>query len=333
MSTEPNPLRVLGSVQRRSHVRTAPVRAAALLLFLAVLALGGGLLIFWASPTPPVQAQDDSVPTRPTGLATEPSHDSVKLSWEDPDDDSITHYQVFRRDRDIHDVGEFITIEDDAGTTVAKYTDTDVEPEKKYVYRVKAVNANGASPWSTFARADTPAAPEPTPTPTPEPNTPATGAPVISGTAQVGETLMALTTGIADADGLTNPTYSYQWMANEGSDADIPSATSASYTLVDADVGKFIKVGVSFTDDANNKESLLDPHDGGRDGVFAGIWRASGDEDLTGPFVVQCKFTKACLHSGSASLNLLFSSHPGRFHCRSDQRPEPSRRGTRWPFG
>ena len=38
-------------------------------------------------------------------------------------------------------------------------------------------------------------------------------------------------------------------------------------------------------------ESYLDTHDGGRDGAFAGIWRASGDEDLTGPFVVQCKFT------------------------------------------
>ena len=38
-------------------------------------------------------------------------------------------------------------------------------------------------------------------------------------------------------------------------------------------------------------ESYLDTHDGGRDGAFAGIWRASGGEDLTGPFVVQCKFT------------------------------------------
>ena len=38
-------------------------------------------------------------------------------------------------------------------------------------------------------------------------------------------------------------------------------------------------------------ESYLDTHDGGRDGAFAGIWRASGAEDLMGPFVIQCKFT------------------------------------------
>ena len=37
------------------------------------------------------------------------------------------------------------------------------------------------------------------------PNTAATGAPTITGTAQVGETLTAVTTGIADADGLTSP--------------------------------------------------------------------------------------------------------------------------------
>ena len=36
------------------------------------------------------------------------------------------------------------------------------------------------------------------------PNSPATGAPTISGTAQVGETRTAEITGIADADGLDN---------------------------------------------------------------------------------------------------------------------------------
>ena len=41
-------------------------------------------------------------------------------------------------------------------------------------------------------------------------NSPATGAPTISGTAQVGQTLTADTSGISDADGLTNLAYSYQ---------------------------------------------------------------------------------------------------------------------------
>ena len=89
------------------------------------------------------------------------------------------------------------------------------------------------------------------------PNSPATGAPTITGTAQVGETLTADTAGIADADGLTNVSYSYQWAANDGSsDTDIQDATGSSYTLVDADEGKTVRVKVSFTDDAGNDETL-----------------------------------------------------------------------------
>ena len=89
---------------------------------------------------------------------------------------------------------------------------------------------------------------------TPPPaNSPATGAPTITGTAQVGETLTAEPGGIEDADGLDNVGYSYQWLANG---ADITGATSPSYTLVDADKGKTIQVMVSFRDDKNNPETL-----------------------------------------------------------------------------
>ena len=91
----------------------------------------------------------------------------------------------------------------------------------------------------------------------PRANSPATSAPIITGTAQVGETLTADTTGIADADGLNYVSFSYQWIRNDGStDTDITSATGSSYTLVDTDEGKSIKVRVSFTDDAGNAESL-----------------------------------------------------------------------------
>ena len=38
-------------------------------------------------------------------------------------------------------------------------------------------------------------------------------------------------------------------------------------------------------------ESFLDSSDGGRDGAFRGTWGVSGQEDLTGAFVIQCKFT------------------------------------------
>ena len=89
-------------------------------------------------------------------------------------------------------------------------------------------------------------------------NTPATGAPTITGTAQVGQTLTAGTTAIMDADGLTSVSYTYQWIrvATDNTETNISGATASTYTLVAADQGKTIKVKVSFTDDASNAETL-----------------------------------------------------------------------------
>ena len=89
------------------------------------------------------------------------------------------------------------------------------------------------------------------------PNSAATGAPTIGGTAQVGQTLTASTSGITDSDGLSNATFAYQWLSSDGtSDSDISGATSSAYTLVEADEGKSIKVRVSFTDDRGQQETL-----------------------------------------------------------------------------
>ena len=123
---------------------------------LTLLAVGGGLLSLHFAGVSPALAQDGSVPDQPTGLAAEASHDSVELTWDDPEDNSITHYQVLRRDRDIHDTGEFVTIDSDTGSAATSYTDDTVEPEKRYVYRVVAVNAS-------TARVNGPSSPGPTP--------------------------------------------------------------------------------------------------------------------------------------------------------------------------
>ena len=85
----------------------------------------------------------------------------------------------------------------------------------------------------------------------------ATGAPAVSGTARVGETLTASTSGIADADGLSGAVFAFQWLSNSGgADAEIAGATGAGYTLTDAERGRTVKVRVSFTDDAGNVETL-----------------------------------------------------------------------------
>ena len=85
-------------------------------------------------------------------------------------------------------------------------------------------------------------------------NSPATGQPTISGTAQVGQLLTADTSGISDDDGLDNVSYSYQWLTSR--DAEIDGATSSAYTVQSSDNGKVIKVRVTFEDDAGNDESL-----------------------------------------------------------------------------
>ena len=91
-------------------------------------------------------------------------------------------------------------------------------------------------------------------------NDPATGMPTISGTARVGETLTAVTTGIADADGPASPTYGYQWIrvdADGTSNAtDVVGETADTYVPVEADDGKKLRVKVSFTDDDSTDEEL-----------------------------------------------------------------------------
>ena len=79
------------------------------------------------------------------------------------------------------------------------------------------------------------------------------GAPVITGTAQVGQTLTAGTSAITDANGLDNAAFAYEWLRDA---AAIASATSSTYVVAGADEGHAIKVRVSFTDDDDFSESL-----------------------------------------------------------------------------
>ena len=89
-------------------------------------------------------------------------------------------------------------------------------------------------------------------------NSEPTGAPFITGAAEVGEDLTALTRPDRRWDGLTSPGYAYQWVrvASGGAETDIPGARSSTYTVQAADVGSQLKVRVSFTDDRDNPETL-----------------------------------------------------------------------------
>ena len=110
--------------------------------------------------TPAVPAPAPAVPAKPRGLTTVPSHDTVTLSWDAPNDASITGYVILRRDKTLQPRGTFFTVAPNTGTVATTYTDATVEPEKQYVYRIKAINIHGVSALSSWARGYTPAAPE-----------------------------------------------------------------------------------------------------------------------------------------------------------------------------
>ena len=131
-------------------------------------------------------------------------------------------------------------------TQVTRTVITNLEAETAYDVRVHSTNAIGNSQWVQSATAfSTLATPPPT-----------GGAPTITGTAQVGRTLTASPGTITDADGLTNASYSYQWILVDGADEeDISGRTGATYNLTNSQVGKTIRVRASFTDDAGNAES------------------------------------------------------------------------------
>ena len=115
--------------------------------------------------TEPQQQQQEpsGPPAKPTGLATTVSHNTVTLTWANPNDDSITGYVILRRDKDIHDEGIFLTVAPDTGSAETTYIDASIEPERRYVYRIKAINAGGVSERSSWVRAYTPAVPDPAP--------------------------------------------------------------------------------------------------------------------------------------------------------------------------
>ena len=183
-------------------------------------------------------------PPAPTNLVvSDNGNGTLTLTWHAPDDDGVTGYQILRR-RPNEGESTLLVHVVDTGSTDTTWTDGDVTMGTRHVYRVKAINDAGLSQMSNLARA--------TPTSPPE-NNAATGVATITGTAQVGETLTADTSGISDVDGLDNAVFSYQWLAD---DVDISGATSSTYTLAATDEGKAVKAKVSFTDDAGNDETL-----------------------------------------------------------------------------
>ena len=188
-----------------------------------------------------------TVPGAPTGLtATASGTTAINLSWSAPAStggSAITGYKI---EVSANGTSGWTDQVANTNSTATTYAHTGLVAGDTRHYRVSAINANGTGVPSNVDSATTAST-----------NTAAMGAPTITGTAQVGQTLTAATTGITDADGLTSPTYTYQWIRVDGTDeADIAAANSSTYILGAADLGTTLTVRVTFADDLGHTETL-----------------------------------------------------------------------------
>ena len=195
-----------------------------------------------------------TVPTAPQSLtlATGDQDQQLVASWQAPSSNGgsdVTGYRVqWKESTGSWDTEADVSQATETGTT---HTITGLTGGVEYAVRVMATNGVGDGPASAEAKG-TPsgAASEQT---TEAENSAPTGLPTISGTPQVEQTLTADTSEVDDADGLTSVSWEYQWTAGG---TDIEEATGSTYTLTHSEQGKTIQVKVSFTDDADNEETL-----------------------------------------------------------------------------
>ncbi len=99
-------------------------------------------------------------PGAPRNLLAAATHDSVLLLWQAPDDDSVTGYQVLRREVGADPPQELAVLVDDTGSTDTQYTDSSVSADTVYEYQVKAINSAGAGEGSDTRQATTPSDPD-----------------------------------------------------------------------------------------------------------------------------------------------------------------------------
>ncbi|MDI3355062.1 heme peroxidase [Pseudomonas sp. UYIF39] len=84
-----------------------------------------------------------------------------------------------------------------------------------------------------------------------------TAGPSVTGLAVQNQVLTANPASIIDVDGLSNPQFTYQWQANNGSGfVNIAGATSSTFALGQAQVGQAVRVVVGYVDDFGAAESV-----------------------------------------------------------------------------
>ena len=180
------------------------------------------------------------------------SDENASVAYLDVDDNPLT-------DADTGTTGHQVDLVEGANTIKVKVTAEDGVATRTYTVTVTVTRAAAG-------------------------NTAATGKPSITGTAEVGQTLTASTSGISDANGKTKAengdagyAYTYQWVRVDGTnETDIAGATSDTYRLVQADAGKTFRVKVSFKDNAGNSEGPLTSNEYPVSGAYGDLRLADG---------------------------------------------------------
>ena len=210
------------------------------------------LALFLLASTSVASAQGGApaAPDQPTGTAV--FIGGVDLEWNEVPGAESHDVQMYR--------GGWTDLPGD-GVEIAFYGAgaiiSELNPDgTSYWFHLRAKNPHGSSEWSDFNWMSPTAFFDSGERARPD-NVPATGPPVIIGTARVGETLTVDTSGIADGNSLDRVEFHFQWVGNDGAaDTDIVGATGASYTLQSNDAGNAIRARVSFTDRGGYAESL-----------------------------------------------------------------------------
>ena len=184
------------------------------------------------------QSIQSSPPAAPTGLNTaEVSDSSITLSWTAPSGD-VTGYRLMR--------GLTATKQDvlvnNTGSASTEYVDSDVQAGTEYHYSVRAINDAGVGPPSNTMAVTTS-------------DTQTTGVRApgsVSLPSDDPHLGIPFTASINDADTpITNERW--QWSNSDGGTYqdtfdNITGANSATYTPVEADIGKFLKASVVYND-------------------------------------------------------------------------------------
>ncbi len=118
------------------------------------------------TPTPTPTPTPIPTPAAPTGLSATAGDTQVTLAWTNPNDATITGYQI--RQRKGSDAWSEWTDIDPSDASTVMYTVTGLENGASYRFRIRAVNPGGESGQSSSVTA----APKPEPTPTPTPSAP-----------------------------------------------------------------------------------------------------------------------------------------------------------------